>query len=214
MPLELQVKLLRVLETGTFMRVGSTVAQETDVRVIAATNRVPEQAVTSGKLREDLLYRLNVFPIHLPPLQDRLDDIPLLADHFLRDICQREGQNKRFAQRAIDKLKQYRWPGNVRELRNVVQRIYLMEEGVEIGDEWLDFQPANKPAASDGATITVRVGTPLAEVERTLILATLQRYGNHKEKTAAALGVSLKTLYNRLKEYAQETTGDDAVANK
>jgi DNA-binding NtrC family response regulator len=214
MPPDLQVKLLRVLETGTFMRVGSTNAQETDVRVIAATNRVPEQAVASGKLREDLLYRLNVFPIHLPPLQDRLDDIPLLAEHFLRDICQREGQNKRLSQRALDKLKQYRWPGNVRELRNVVQRIFLMEEGVEIGDEWLDFQPANKPAASDGATITVRVGTPLAEVERTLILATLQRYGNHKEKTAAALGVSLKTLYNRLKEYAQETAGDDAVANK
>ena len=210
MPLELQVKLLRVLETGTFMRVGSTTALETDVRVIAATNRVPEQAVASGKLREDLLYRLNVFPIHLPPLQDRLEDIPLLAEHFLQDICRREGQNKRFGQRALDKLKQYRWPGNVRELRNVVQRIYLMEEGNEIGDEWLDFQPQKAPA-SDGATITVRVGTPLAEVERTLILATLQRFGNHKEKTAAALGVSLKTLYNRLKEYSQEAAGDEPV---
>jgi len=208
MPLDLQVKLLRVLETGTFMRVGSTTALETDVRVIAATNRVPEQAVASGKLREDLLYRLNVFPIHLPPLQDRLEDIPLLAEHFLRDICQREGQNKRLSQRALDKLKLYRWPGNVRELRNVVQRIYLMEEGNEIGDEWLDFQPA-KTTTTDGATITVRVGTPLAEVERTLILATLQRFNNHKEKTAAALGVSLKTLYNRLKEYSQETAGDD-----
>ncbi|MED5619008.1 sigma-54-dependent transcriptional regulator [Ideonella sp. BN130291] len=215
MPLELQVKLLRVLETGTFMRVGSTNALETDVRVIAATNRVPEQAVASGKLREDLLYRLNVFPIHLPPLQDRLDDIPLLADHFLQDICRREGQNKRFAQRAVDKLKQYRWPGNVRELRNVVQRIYLMEEGHEIGDEWLQFE-APKASSGDGATITVRVGTPLAEVERTLILATLQRFGNHKEKTAAALGVSLKTLYNRLKEYSQESASpsDEAAASR
>jgi DNA-binding NtrC family response regulator len=206
MPLELQVKLLRVLETGTFMRVGSTQALETDVRVIAATNRVPEQAVAAGKLREDLLYRLNVFPIHLPPLQDRLDDIPLLAEHFLVDICRREGQNKRFSQRALDKMQQHRWPGNVRELRNVVQRIYLMEEGHEIGDEWLQFEPP-KVQAGDGATIAVRVGTPLAEVERTLILATLQRFNNHKEKTAAALGVSLKTLYNRLKEYAQDTPG-------
>jgi len=205
MPLELQVKLLRVLETGTFMRVGSTTALETDVRVIAATNRVPEQAVASGKLREDLLYRLNVFPIHLPPLQDRLEDIPLLADHFLQDICRREGQNKRFHPKALEKLRHHRWPGNVRELRNVVQRLYLMAEGHEIDDEWIEFDTP-RPAAGDGATITVRVGTPLAEVERTLILATLQRFGNHKEKTAAALGVSLKTLYNRLKEYSQEAS--------
>jgi DNA-binding NtrC family response regulator len=218
MPLDLQVKLLRVLETGTFMRVGSTQALETDVRVIAATNRVPEQAVASGKLREDLLYRLNVFPIHLPPLQDRLDDIPLLAEHFLQDICRREGQNKRLGKAALDKLRSYRWPGNVRELRNVVQRIYLMEEGHEIGDEWLQFDSSRtNPSASapDAGTLTVRVGTPLAEVERMLILATLQRFGNHKEKTAAALGVSLKTLYNRLKEYAQEApTADDVAATK
>jgi DNA-binding NtrC family response regulator len=218
MPLDLQVKLLRVLETGTFMRVGSTQALETDVRVIAATNRVPEQAVASGKLREDLLYRLNVFPIHLPPLQDRLDDIPLLAEHFLQDICRREGQNKRLGKAALDKLRSYRWPGNVRELRNVVQRIYLMEEGHEIGDEWLQFDSnRTNPSASapDAGTLTVRVGTPLAEVERMLILATLQRFGNHKEKTAAALGVSLKTLYNRLKEYAQEApTADDVAATK
>jgi DNA-binding NtrC family response regulator len=217
MPLDLQVKLLRVLETGTFMRVGSTTPIETDVRVIAATNRVPEQAVASGKLREDLLYRLNVFPIHLPPLHDRLEDIPLLAEHFLQDICRREGQNKRLSQRAIDKLRVHRWPGNVRELRNVVQRIYLMEEGHEIGDEWLQFDNSARPTTGGAAvapepgTLMVRVGTPLAEVERMLILATLQRFGNHKEKTAAALGVSLKTLYNRLKEYAQDTPNADSA---
>src|SRR3954451_14650647 len=121
MPLELQVKLLRVLETGTFMRVGSTVAQETDVRVIAATNRTPEQAVTIGKLREDLLYRLNVFPIELPPLRDRAEDVPLLAQHFLSAICEREGTTKTFTPTAVQRLQVYRWPGNVRELRNVVQ---------------------------------------------------------------------------------------------
>jgi two-component system response regulator AtoC len=204
MPAELQVKLLRVLETGTFMRVGSTQSQETDVRVIAATNRVPEQAVSQGKLREDLLYRLNVFPIHLPPLSDRREDIPLLAEHFLQDICKREGQHKRFNQAAIERMQGYRWPGNVRELRNVVQRIYLMEEGNEIGDTWLQFD-APKVVTAQGEFITVKVGTPLAQAERTLILATLQRFGNHKEKTAAALGISLKTLYNRLKEYAHES---------
>ncbi|MCM5679466.1 sigma-54 dependent transcriptional regulator [Schlegelella sp. S2-27] len=206
MPLELQVKLLRVLETGTFMRVGSTQSQEADVRVIAATNRVPEQAVQSGKLREDLLYRLNVFPINLPPLRDRTDDVPLLAEHFLQDICRREGENKRFGQQALDKMRSYRWPGNVRELRNVVQRAYVMEEGHTIDDEWLVF---DTPAVQEqrGPYITVRVGTPLADVERSLILATLQHFGSHKEKTAAALGVSLKTLYNRLKEYSQEPGG-------
>ncbi|AKJ30620.1 sigma-54-dependent transcriptional regulator [Caldimonas brevitalea] len=206
MPLELQVKLLRVLETGTFMRVGSTQSQEADVRVIAATNRVPEQAVTQGKLREDLLYRLNVFPIHLPPLRDRTEDVALLAEHFLHDICKREGENKRFGPQALDKMRTYRWPGNVRELRNVVQRAYVMEEGPLIGDEWLVF---DTPAVQEpkGPYLTVRVGTPLADVERSLILATLQHFGSHKEKTAAALGVSLKTLYNRLKEYSQEPGG-------
>ncbi|UZG45409.1 sigma-54-dependent transcriptional regulator [Caldimonas thermodepolymerans] len=203
MPLELQVKLLRVLETGTFMRVGSTQSMEADVRVIAATNRVPEQAVQQGKLREDLLYRLNVFPIHLPPLRDRPEDVSLLAEHFLQDICKREGENKRFAPQALEKMRSYRWPGNVRELGNVVQRAYVMEEGHVIGDEWLVF---DTPAVQEqrGPYLTVRVGTPLADVERSLILATLQHFGGHKEKTAAALGVSLKTLYNRLKEYSQD----------
>ncbi len=203
MPLELQVKLLRVLETGTFMRVGSTTPIEADVRIIAATNRVPEQAVAQGKLREDLLYRLNVFPINLPPLRDRIEDIPLLAEHFLHDICKREGENKRFAPQALQKMQSHRWPGNVRELRNVVQRAYVMEGGPVIGDEWLVL---DAPSAQEqkGPYITVRVGTPLADVERSLILATLQHFNSHKEKTAAALGVSLKTLYNRLKEYSQE----------
>jgi DNA-binding NtrC family response regulator len=205
MPPELQVKLLRVLETNSFMRVGSTQSLEIDVRVIAATNRVPEQAVAQGKLREDLMYRLNVFPIHMPPLHERPDDIPMLAEHFLHDICKREGEVKRFNAAAIAALKGHRWPGNVRDLRNVVQRIYLMADGREIGDEWLNFDTSAARTlvpANDGSTITVRLGTPLADVERAVILATLRRFDNHKEKTAAALGVSLKTLYNRLKEYA------------
>ena len=208
MPLELQVKLLRVLETGSFMRVGSTSAIETDVRVIAATNRVPDQAVASGKLREDLLYRLNVFPIHLPPLKDRAEDIPLLADYFLQEICRREGENKKFSAAAMERLQRHRWPGNVRDLRNAVQRAYLMAEGHTITDEWLQFDSAPS-SAGDAGTMTIRIGTPLAEVERAVILATLRRFDNHKEKTAAALGVSLKTLYNRLKDYAQQEPGEE-----
>ncbi len=202
MPPALQVKLLRVLETGTFMRVGSTTPQETDVRVVAATNRNPLQAVAAGALREDLFYRLNVFPIEMPALRERRADLPLLVDHFLKEIGAREGAFKRASAAALDRLAQYRWPGNVRELRNVLQRAYVMTAGAEIGDQWLPRDVLVDPVSgSEGGTLQVAVGTPLAAVERQLILATLEHYGNQKERTAAALGVSLKTLYNRLKEY-------------
>ncbi|MDP3638487.1 MAG: sigma-54 dependent transcriptional regulator [Azonexus sp.] len=213
MPLELQVKLLRVLETGTLMRVGSTQSQEIDVRVLAATNRPPHEAVAAGRLRDDLLYRLNVFPINLPPLRERVDDIVLLAEQFLADIGQREGQAKRFSATALAHLATYRWPGNVRELRNVVQRAYLMAADEIITDEWLPSDtPAppgpSRPAPSgSNGSITLRLGTTLAEAEYQLILATLQHFNNHKERTAAVLGVSLKTLYNRLKEYAGNKAG-------
>ena len=220
MPLDLQVKLLRVLETGLFMRVGSTQTQEADVRIIAATNRSPEQAVADGKLREDLLYRLNVFPIHLPPLRERTDDIALLAEHFLQGVCQKEGQTKRFNPAALAKLAAYRWPGNVRELRNVVQRAFVMAAGDVITDEWLPSDAGGglgsaanaplAPAPDSGKSISVKLGTSMAEAERQLILATLAHYGNHKERTAAVLGVSLKTLYNRLKEYANDKVAGDA----
>ena len=223
MPLELQVKLLRVLETGTFMRVGSTTPLETDVRVVAAANRDPAQAMAQGRFREDLFYRLNVFPLELPPLRDRLEDLPLLVKHFLQEIGQREGVVKRAAPRALERLARYRWPGNVRELRNVLQRAYVMSTGPEITDQWLPRDPAQVAAAAGAATpvsaapsggaidgavahatgprIEVAVGTPLSVIEKQVILATLDHYGHHKERTAAALGVSLKTLYNRLKEY-------------
>ncbi|MBA3591854.1 sigma-54 dependent transcriptional regulator [Methylibium sp.] len=217
MPLDLQVKLLRVLETGTFMRVGSTTSQQSDVRIIAATNRLPDQAVASGKLREDLMYRLNVFPIDMPPLRDRGEDVGLLAEHFLHDVCQREGQNKRFTPAALQRLSRYRWPGNVRELRNVVQRAYVMAAAETITDEWLPNESvgagSNGGAAQDiggAASIRLPLGTSMAAAERLLILATLAHFNNHKERTAAVLGVSLKTLYNRLKEYASE---DESLAS-
>jgi DNA-binding NtrC family response regulator len=219
MPLELQVKLLRVLETGMFMRVGSTTSLESDVRVIAATNRSPDDAVRAGKLREDLMYRLNVFPIHMPPLRERVEDISLLAQHFLGGICEREGMKKRFSPAALARLEAYRWPGNVRELRNVVQRVFVMANGEVITDEWLpsdapgaavDSHAAVEPASRAGAaaaaasSITIKLGTSMADAERQLILATLAHFNNHKERTAAVLGVSLKTLYNRLKEYSSD----------
>jgi DNA-binding NtrC family response regulator len=211
MPAELQVKLLRVLETGMFMRVGSTQSFTADVRIVAATNRPPAQAVAAGRLREDLLYRLNVFPIDLPPLRDRSDDVVLLAEQFLADVCRREGRNKHFSATALARLSAYRWPGNVRELHNVVQRAYLMAAGPTIGDEWLPQEPplcgtfSSSVIGGDGPAITIPVGTSLARAEYQLIRATLAHFNNHKERTAAVLGVSLKTLYNRLKEYASES---------
>ncbi|HSC65887.1 MAG TPA: sigma-54 dependent transcriptional regulator [Caldimonas sp.] len=204
MPLDLQVKLLRVLESGTFMRVGSTQVQETDVRIIAATNRNPNDAVTKGKLREDLLYRLNVFPIHLPPLRERIDDIPLISKHFLAQIGEREGAVKRFGGDVLERFAGYRWPGNVRELRNVVYRAYVMTPGATIQDDCLPTSAGAAVAGGQAPSLTIRVGATLAEVERQLTLATLEHLGRHKEKTAATLGISLKTLYNRLKEYAAE----------
>jgi len=218
MPLELQVKLLRVLETGTFMRVGSTQIQEADVRIIAASNRPPEQAVESGRLREDLLYRLNVFPVDLPPLRDRREDVALLAAHFLAEVNASEGGAKRLSPAALAKLASWRWPGNVRELRNAVQRAYVMAVGDTIGDEWLPGEvPARRvdhgrAGADGGDAISVPVGSSIAQAERQLILATFAHCGRNKERTAAVLGVSLKTLYNRLKEFSAEPAVDGEAA--
>ncbi|MEF7615723.1 sigma-54 dependent transcriptional regulator [Aquincola sp. MAHUQ-54] len=222
MPMELQVKLLRVLETGTFMRVGSTQLREADVRVIAATNRSPLQAVDEHKLRDDLYYRLNVFPIELPPLRERAEDVPLLASRFLADVGQREGRAKRFGAAALEALQAYRWPGNVRELRNVVQRAYVMADGEEISAEWLPrnagvpvpAEAARPPAAPAEPSLVLPLGVSMAEAEKRLILATFRHFDQHKERTAAVLGMSMKTLYNRLKEYAREDAAvQDAVGS-
>ena len=198
MPIELQVKLLRVLETGTVTRIGGSELIRVDVRVISATNRRPEEAVTQGKLREDLLYRLNVFPIELPPLRDRGDDIELLAEHFLTLLNKGEGTTKRWIPTALERLRQHNWPGNVRELRNVVQRAYILAED-EIGPESLPL--ARSMDERTNASLSVRVGMSIAEAERRLILATLEGCGGDKKQAAETLKISLKTLYNRLNEY-------------
>lgn len=225
MPLELQVKLLRVLESGTFMRVGSTQAQQTDVRIIAATNRDATLATAQGRLREDLLYRLNVFPILLPPLRQRGDDVTLIARNFLEDLARQEGTAKHFTREALVRLAAHEWPGNVRQLRNAVQRAWVMATGAAIDEEWLpapadarqpvQFEPPSETSAAgpvelpdtisapmEGNTqLVVELGTQLADIERRVILATYERCGRHKERTAVLLGISMKTLYNRLKEY-------------
>ncbi|HVQ28111.1 MAG TPA: sigma-54 dependent transcriptional regulator [Vicinamibacteria bacterium] len=197
-PLELQVKLLRVLETSTIMRVGGAEALNVNVRVIAATNRRPEEAVAAGKLREDLLYRLNVFPIHVPALSERREDIEPLAQYFLDELNKQEGTAKEFTRAALERLRSHRWPGNVRELRNVVQRAHVMaEQMIEV--ETLPLGAAGEVNGASG--LDLLVGNSIPEVERRLILATLDHFKGDKKKTSDTLKISLKTLYNRLNQY-------------
>ena len=196
MPPELQVKLLRVLETGKVTRIGGNEAFSVDVRVIAATNRRPEEAVAKGKLREDLHYRLNVFPISLPPLRDRREDVELLAQHFLATLNKEHDTAKEFTRPAVNRLKSHNWPGNVRELKNLVHRAFILADE-HIG---LDALPLGVQESS-GSSLNVKVGTSLGEAERRLILATLEDCEGDKKKAAEVLGISLKTLYNRLNEY-------------
>ncbi|HKQ24960.1 MAG TPA: sigma-54 dependent transcriptional regulator [Burkholderiales bacterium] len=216
MPIELQVKLLRVLEEGTFIRIGSDREIEVDVRLIAATNRDPHEAVAEGKLREDLLYRLQVFPLHLPPLRERGGDVLLIADEVLKELNRAESTNKSFSEDAREVLKGWHWPGNVRELRNVVQRGFIMADDL-IEAACLPLEAAKTPRDISGPFLQVRVGSTVAEMERRLMLATLQQCGGTKEKAAQMLGISLKTLYNRLREYASEressTSGVQADSN-
>jgi two-component system, NtrC family, response regulator AtoC len=213
MPLELQVKLLRVLESSQISRIGGDRAIDVDVRIITATNRSPEQAVRDGKLREDLLYRLQVFPIHLPPLRHRGRDLEHLADHFLQILNKTEGTEKQFDTAALDKLRQHTWPGNVRELKNVVHRAFILADG-EIGPDEvpIESQHVEEPAPS-GRFVQVPVGSSIAEAEKKLIMATLDRYDGNKKEAAETLGISLKTLYNRLNAYkdedGEEATGTD-----
>ena len=199
MSLALQVKLLRVLETGTFVRVGTSRPVATDVRIIAASNKQPAKAVSDGKFREDLYHRLNVFPIHLPPLRERGGDLEMLAQHFLDELNATENSAKRFAPSAIASLYAHSWPGNVRELRNYVQRAYLMADAVI--DDYTQVE--TQGTADHHDEITVKIGMPLDEIEERVTMATLARCGNVKKRAAAILGISLKTLYNRLESYSQ-----------
>jgi DNA-binding NtrC family response regulator len=211
MPLDMQTRLLRVLESRKFYRVGANTEYSCDVRVIAATNRCPLSAVQTGQLREDLLYRLAVFPIEMPPLRNRGDDVEILANHFLEDLNAQAVTHKRLSAHARLTLKQHSWPGNVRELKNCIERAFIL------GDTVLELAPliqsaprehTGGDAAADGATIDrdrleIRVGSRIYDMERSLIEATLDYFKGNKRRAADALGCSLKTLYNKLNGYSQ-----------
>jgi two-component system response regulator HydG len=206
---EMQVKLLRVLEAGTFHRVGGIEQISVDVRVIAATNRDPQQAVKEGAFREDLLYRLAVFPLRTPPLREREGDIELLAQHFLDHFNAGEKASKAFSKRSLETLRSYAWPGNVRELKNTVHRAFILADKiVEVPNPSIATK-VKKPQVREGM-LNVFIGTPLADAQREIILATLDHYNGDKRQTASTLGVSLKTLYNRLEAYQNGTPVSDS----
>jgi len=203
MPLDLQVKLLRALETGRIARVGGSAEVPVDVRVVAATNRDPLQAVVDGKLREDLYYRLAVFVMRLPALRERGDDATLIAQHYLEDLNRRYRTSKVFGADARALLREAHWPGNVRELRNCVERGFIMAEREITLDTPRMATPAGGRIGPDGC-IRFPLGSSIADVEREMILATIQHFGGSKRRAADALGLSRKTVYNKLAEYAAE----------
>ena len=204
MPVSLQPKLLRVLADGRVRRLGGHHEFEFDVRVIAATNRDPLQAIEEGKLREDLYYRLNVVPISLPPLRDRTEDIPLLVQHFINEFNRKHQiEIEGATDEAITLLKAYPWAGNVRELRNVIERSVVLAKG-----EWIDENSlppyVRNPALRPEKLVFPVGGTTVADAERELILKTLEHSGNNKAEAARKLGVDVKTIYNKLRTYGIE----------
>ncbi len=235
MPPDLQVKFLRVLETRSFRRVGGNEEIASDVRIISSSNRSLTEAVGKKTLREDLYYRLNVLPLHVVPLRERREDVPVLARYFLARIAESEGGGRRsFSQAALESLADHPWPGNVRELRNAVHRAYVLSDGETVDDavvsavlagqssgvfasvrppapgssprvEVAEPVPAGAPgAADDPLVVPVRVGDSLEDVERRLLERTLAAVGGNKRKAAEMLRVSLKTVYNKIKQYELE----------
>jgi DNA-binding NtrC family response regulator len=211
MPLATQAKLLRVLEERKLRRLGARVEQDVDVRVLAATNRDPAQAVEKGYLRPDLFYRLNVFNIAMPPLREHLEDLPVLAESMLKEMNQKHGRHvSGVAASMLERMSSYPWPGNARELRNVIERaVILCADGapLDVGHLPPGFNSKQSLAerSVDSGTVPVRVGTTIEEAERILIVQTLEATGQNKTRAAEILGLSLKTLYNKLKEYSFTT---------
>lgn len=205
MPIATQAKLLRVLEDHRLRRLGSKIETPVDVRVLAATNKIPEDAVTKGELRNDLYYRLNVFNLHLPPLREHKEDIPQLVDALLAEMSNKHGRAiGGVNETVLHMFNNYNWPGNVRELRNTLERAVIVCEGALVEPRHL---PPNfgstglRVATGDFEGIRLDVGTTVEEAEKMLILKTLAATSNNKTRAAEILGISLKTLHNKLKEY-------------
>lgn len=206
MPIDDQTNLLRALETMTISRLGGTQNIDLNCRVISATNRTEEELAEGECMREDLYFRLAVFPIQIPPLRQRKEDIPALAKNFLEQLNKDHGSSNYFDQEDIDRLIAYDWPGNVRELKHAVHRAYILadtEDGrVGLPDKLGSPFSNKEPKVAETKS---QYGRTIEEVEKDLILTTLEQLGNNKQKAAKVLGISLKTLYNRLNAYGEET---------
>ena len=224
MPMATQAKLLRILEDSKVRRLGGKSEFEVDVRVVAATNKVPEEAVRGGHLREDLYYRLNVFQVHLPPLRERMDDIRPIAEALISDLNRKhECRVSDLSPAVLDALTRHAWPGNVRELRNVLERAVILAgegtiemkhlpnflqgttratvSGAPVPGESGASETPPVAAHDDPSIIRFQIGTTVEEAEKGLILRTLEHTRNNKTRAAEILGISLKTLHNKLKEY-------------
>jgi DNA-binding NtrC family response regulator len=200
-----QIKILRVLQERKFERVGGEETIEADVRIIAATNRDLKREIAEGRFREDLFYRLNVVNIHVPPLRERRDDIPLLAMAFLQEFSQENGKRiEGFDPKARQALYSYPWPGNVRELRNCVESAVVMAGGGLVGIEDL---PPGVRSSGEEREIRVPIGSTFADAEKLLIRETLAAQGGNKSRTAEILGIGRKTLYQKIEEYGIEAPG-------
>lgn len=195
-----QVTLLRILEEGKFRRLGGTVEIEVDVRVIAATNKSLREECLRGRFREDLFYRLNVVRMELPPLRERLEDIPVLAQHFLENFDEKYHKSvHRFAPEVMARLAAYHWPGNIRELKNCIERAVILAREPVIGLDLLPERLRQKISLPSGCQLPV--GLPLSEVERELIRQTLEHTEGHRKRAAEILGISERDLYYKLKKY-------------
>lgn len=205
MPIQLQPNLLRALESRMLTRVGATGQIPINCRVISATNRTEHQIVEGNCLREDLYYRLAVFPIHIPPLRERMADLPLLAQSFLDNLNRENNTSYTIESRDMERLMAYDWPGNVRELRHSIHRAYILTapdaEHLSVPDTFAS--PFSRKHVASAQPISL-VGRTIEEVERELITETLKQFDNNKTRAAEVLGVSVKTLYNRLGSYEAE----------
>ncbi|MCD6506143.1 sigma-54-dependent Fis family transcriptional regulator [Candidatus Poribacteria bacterium] len=202
MSLKTQVDLLRVLDQRELFRIGGNRPVKVDVRFIAATNRDLREAVKEGKFREDLFHRLNVVPITLPPLRERVEDIPVMAVSFLEEFCREHGrQPMRISREAMEMLCSYSWPGNVRELRNLMERLALTCQSKVIEPEDLPLEIGRYKSEK---AIHIRIGTKIREAERELILSTLAYVNGHREKAANILGISVRALHYKLRQYEKE----------
>jgi len=207
MPPDMQVHFLRVLEAGTYQRVGGSDLLRANVRIICASNRDPAASVADGRMRQDFLHRLLVIPLRVPPLRERGDDALILALRFLDTLNAQHRTQKTFSKPMLEAILQHDWPGNVRELRNVVQRAFILSD-TQLDTDLLARGPARQRTELRDGSLNFPVGMPLGRAQREFILATLAHHDGDKRLAADTLGVSLKTLYNRLDVYDKEGLAD------